>query len=128
MPSSTPMDHRAQQREAISTAVVGVLHDYTGRGAPRAWTMYEDDLVVVLLEGTMTTAESALAESGEREYVVALRRKVQQTMRDDLEGAVEDVTGRRVIAFLSDSHIDPDVSAETFVLEPGGAATGERGE
>jgi uncharacterized protein YbcI len=72
----------------------------------------------VLLEGTLTAAESALAKSGEQEYVAALRRKVQQTMRDDLEAAVERVTGRQVIAFMSDSHLDPDVSAETFVLEP----------
>jgi hypothetical protein len=26
--------------------------------------------------------------------------------------------GRKVIAFLSQVHIDPDISAETFILEP----------
>jgi hypothetical protein len=28
------------------------------------------------------------------------------------------VTGRKVVAFLSQVHFDPDISAEIFVLEP----------
>lgn len=31
---------------------------------------------------------------------------------------MEELTGRRVLAFLSDNHVDPDVAVETFVLEP----------
>lgn len=38
-------------------------------------------------------------------------------MRNDLVAAVEELLGRRVIAFLSDNHIDPDVAIESFVLE-----------
>jgi hypothetical protein len=38
-------------------------------------------------------------------------------MREPLVGAVEQPTGRNVIAFLSDNHIDPDLATETFVLE-----------
>ena len=33
---------------------------------------------------------------------------------------VEAATGRKVRAFLSESHVDPDISAEIFVLEPSG--------
>jgi hypothetical protein len=33
-----------------------------------------------------------------------------------------EATGRKVIAFMSDNHIDPDYGAEVFVLEPGGDA------
>jgi hypothetical protein len=38
-------------------------------------------------------------------------------MRDDLVGAVEQITERKVIAFMSDNHIDPDIAIESFVLE-----------
>jgi uncharacterized protein YbcI len=38
-------------------------------------------------------------------------------MRKDLVGAVEEITGRKVIAFMSDNHIDPDIAIESFVLE-----------
>jgi hypothetical protein len=36
--------------------------------------------------------------------------------------AVEEATGRRVIAFMSQVHFDPDMAAEIFVLEPDGDA------
>jgi uncharacterized protein YbcI len=39
-------------------------------------------------------------------------------MRPELVSGVKALTGRRVIAFMSDNHIDPDVAVETFVLEP----------
>jgi hypothetical protein len=31
---------------------------------------------------------------------------------------VETITGRRVLAFMSNNHIDPNLAAELFVLEP----------
>jgi hypothetical protein len=40
------------------------------------------------------------------------------TMRADLVAGVEMITGRTVIAFLSDNHLEPDVAIESFVLEP----------
>ena len=39
-------------------------------------------------------------------------------MREELVGAVERLSERKVIAFMSDNHIDPDMAAEVFVLEP----------
>ena len=38
-------------------------------------------------------------------------------MEDDLIGAVEGLTHRKVAAFLSSNHIDPDLAAELFVLD-----------
>jgi hypothetical protein len=35
-----------------------------------------------------------------------------------LVGGVEKLTDRKVIAFMSDNHIDPDLGIESFVLEP----------
>jgi hypothetical protein len=34
-----------------------------------------------------------------------------------MKGTVEGLTGRKVIAFLSATHQDPDLSAELFLLE-----------
>ena len=31
---------------------------------------------------------------------------------------IEQLTGRKVIGFMSDNHIDPDIAVEVFVLEP----------
>ena len=45
-------------------------------------------------------------------------------MRDSCSRAIEELTGRRVIGFMSDNHIDPDIAVEVFILEPldGGSA------
>jgi hypothetical protein len=39
-------------------------------------------------------------------------------MRDDLVKVVEDALDRKVVAFMSANHIDPDMGVEVFVLEP----------
>jgi uncharacterized protein YbcI len=101
----------------ITKAVVGVFRDYTGRGPTKARTFLNENTVHVLLEDTMTTAERQLAEGGEEEFVLDLRRKFQRTMREDLVTAVEDLSGRKVAVFMSDSSIRPDMALESFVLE-----------
>jgi uncharacterized protein YbcI len=103
---------------AISNAIVGIVRDYTGRGPTRARASIRDDVVVVMLQETMLKAERSLVEAGKAELVAEMRRSFQQTMRADMSAAVEELTGRKVIAFMSDSHLEPDYSAEVFVLAP----------
>jgi len=107
-----------QLNAAISNAVVRAFADYTGRGPTRARTSIRDDLVVCMLENTLTKAEQSLVNSGREQLVLDTRRADQSTMRKDLVGAVEELTRRTVIAFMSDNHIDPDVATETFLLAP----------
>jgi uncharacterized protein YbcI len=46
-----------------------------------------------------------------------MRRQLHRAMRADLVEAVEAVTGRRVLPFLTDSQLTPDIAAQMFVLE-----------
>ena len=118
--SMTSQDPRApdgQVTASITKAVVGVFRDYTGRGPTKARTFLNDNLVQVLLEDTLTTPERQLAQDGQEEFVLEIRRKFQATMRSDLTKAVEDLGGRKVIAFMSDNTIEPDLALETFVVE-----------
>ena len=39
-------------------------------------------------------------------------------MQADVRREIEELTGRKVIGFMSDNHIDPDLAVEVFVLEP----------
>ena len=103
---------------AISNAVVGIVHEYTGRGPTRARTSIRDDVVVVILQETMLKAERSLVQDNKAELVSHMRRSFQQTMRADMSAAVSELTGRNVIAFMSDSHLEPDYSVEVFVLAP----------
>jgi uncharacterized protein YbcI len=107
---------------SISRAVVRIVHEYTGRGPTKARTSIRDDIVVVMLQETLLKAEQTLIRDGKDRAVVEMRRTFQQTMREDLAAAVETLTERKVIAFMSDSHLDPDYSVELFVLAPEASA------
>jgi uncharacterized protein YbcI len=72
----------------------------------------------VVLQDGMTRGERSLVRDGRTELVLSTRKAYQETMREDLVAAVEEITGRTVYAFLSDNHADPDVAVECFVLTP----------
>ena len=75
-------------------------------------------MVVCILRGGLTQVERTLAERGDRQSVQSMRSAFQKAMAGAFTGVVERALGRRVIAFVSQVHIDPDISVETFVLEP----------
>lgn len=103
---------------AISNAFVRLLAEYTGRGPTKARTYINDDLIVVVLQDTLTKGERSLVADGRTDLVLSTRKAYQQTMGKELIGTVEQLTGRTVRAFLSDNHADPDIAVECFVLTP----------
>jgi uncharacterized protein YbcI len=109
-----------QLSSAISNAVVQCTRDYTGRGPTKARTTIGNDMIVTRLEDTLTKGERSLADSGKGDMVIDIRRCFQMTMREALVAEIEKLTGRKVIAFMSDNHIEPDIGVEIFVLEPSG--------
>lgn len=116
---STERAPRAQSPAAeISNKVVQIVRDYTGRGPTKARTYINDDVVMCLLGDSLTKGEQRLAERGEEESVLTLRRKYQDVMREECTQMIERITGRSVIGFMSDSLLEPDLAAEIFVLEP----------
>ena len=103
---------------ALSNAIVQCTREYTGRGPTKAHTTITDDMVVTRIEDTLTKGERSLADNGKGGMVIDIRRCFQMTMREAMVERVEALTGRKVIAFMSDSHIEPDIGIEIFVLEP----------
>ena len=71
-----------------------------------------------MLRGGYTTAEQTLFEGGHGQSVRESRMKLQDTLEARMSAMIEELTGRKVIAFMNASHQDPDLSAELFVLEP----------
>jgi uncharacterized protein YbcI len=103
---------------AISSAVVQLMREYTGRGPTKARTYVDEDLITVVLQDTLTMGERSLVRDGEADLVLASRKAFQRTMSTQMIAAIERHSGRSVYAFLSDNHIDPDIAVETFVLAP----------
>jgi uncharacterized protein YbcI len=98
--------------------MVRLLSEYTGRGPTKARTYINEDLISIVLQDTLTKGEQSLVRDGNVELVLASRKAYQNTMRSDLVELVEGLTGRKVLAFLSDNHLEPDVAVESFVLTP----------
>ena len=111
----------------ISSRAVQLLRDFTGRGPTKARTVIASDTVAIVLADTLTRGEQSLVNEGEEAHVLQTRRNYQRLMRDDLVGLVESASGRKVHAFFSDNHIDPDYAVEFFLLEPQ-STDGDRAE
>jgi len=107
-----------QLAAAISNAVVRALARTTGRGPTKAKTTFGDNGVFVVLQDSLTVGERTLTDAGEGRAVLDLRRRWQALMQADVSREIEALTGRKVIGFMSDNHIDPDLAVEVFVLEP----------
>jgi uncharacterized protein YbcI len=119
MSSTNPeLDGRGVLTAAISNAMVSLLHHYTGRGPTRARTTIDNDIVVCVLGATLTKGEQSLVQHGKAEVVLHSRRAFQDAMQADATAAVEELSGRTVVAFMSNNHIDPDLAVEVFILEP----------
>jgi uncharacterized protein YbcI len=103
---------------AISNAIAGLIHRYTGRGPVRVRTTIDDNLIVCVLGATLTKSEEQLVEHGRSKVVLRGRRAIQDTFEDEATRLIEELTDRSVAAFMSNNHIDPDLAVEIFVLEP----------
>jgi uncharacterized protein YbcI len=101
----------------ISTLVVRLMSEYTGRGPTKARTTINGDLIAVLLRDTLTKGERQLVALGKVESVMQMRRAFQGAMQEEACAAIEELVGRKVIGFMSDNHADPDLAIEVFVLE-----------
>jgi uncharacterized protein YbcI len=102
---------------AISNVIVRLLREYTGRGPMKAHTTIRDNVVLVMLEQTLTKGEQVLVTKGRNENVLALRHEYQEAMREESSAKVAELTGQNVMAMMSANHLDPDIAAEIYVLE-----------
>jgi uncharacterized protein YbcI len=112
--------HSGALSAAISNAVVRHLAGTTGRGPTKARTTLGENAVFVVLQDTLTRGERNLVNAGESDAVLDLRRLWQKVMRTSCSQEIEQLTGRKVIGFMSDNHIDPDIAVEVFILDPVG--------
>jgi uncharacterized protein YbcI len=102
---------------AISTAIVRLMREYTGRGPMKAQTTIRGNVVLVMLEQTLTKGEQVLVAKGRSENVLALRREYQEAMREESSDKIAELTGRKVTAMMSANHLSPDLAAEIYVLD-----------
>jgi uncharacterized protein YbcI len=91
---------------------------YYGRGPTKGKAHLIDDMVICVLWNGFTTVEETLIGRGERLAVEGFRRTFQSAMEQQFTEVVENATERKVLAYLSQVHAEPDVAVELFLLEP----------
>jgi uncharacterized protein YbcI len=114
----------AEQGE-ISRRFTALYKESVGRGPTDVRTYLTDGIVAVLLTGTLTKVERTLADDSASISVEEMRRQFQSAIRDRAKQLVEEVTGREVVAFMSDHSIEPDYALEILLLD--GERWGEAG-
>ncbi len=102
----------------ISTGLVQLHSRYYGKGPTKAKTHLVNDTVICILRGGFTTVERTLIDQGNVDTVYNMRRSFQMVMEEQFTAIVQEATGRRVIAYMSQIHQDPDLAVEIFMLEP----------
>ena len=102
---------------AIARTVVRYYAEQLGRGPTRARAFFRDNIVVIVLEDTMTQAERSLLTAGQDDAVLNTKSAVQHALAPYLKSAIERLTGCKVRAFMSANHLEPDLAAELFVLD-----------
>ena len=110
-------DGQGTLRSDISTALVGLYKEHFGKGPTRCRTYLEPDLVVVILGEGYTAAEQTLFDAGKWYEVRSARQIWQDSMQVLFVDKIEELTGRKVSAFMSANRQDPDFAVELFVLE-----------
>ena len=103
---------------AISTSIVAILREHYGRGPMKAKTYALDDIIVVVMRGSgFTPLEQTIMNSGDPDRVVAMREDFQRVMAKRYRDTIETLTGRHVVAFLSQAHVEPDITVEMFFVD-----------
>ena len=106
---------------SISSEMVRLYKEQFGRGPTRTRTHWAGpDTIVVTLEQTFTPAENRLRQLGEDKQLRDLRLLFQYAEVDAFCKPVEQITGRKVKAFISGIDTKADVASEIFVLHPRG--------
>jgi uncharacterized protein YbcI len=103
---------------AAADAIVRLHRDHYGRGAGSARTVFQGNYLVVFLNDIYTPVERTLINAGDHAVVRETRTAFQLAMRNPFSEAIEAITGRKVIQFMSQVSFEPDMAAEIFVLAP----------
>jgi uncharacterized protein YbcI len=101
----------------ITNRIVAFMREHYGKGPIKAKTYVLDNLIVCVLTDGFTAIERTMMEGGQPDRVLAMRRDFQALMKKRYSEMIEELTGRKVLAFLSQAHVEPDLTVEMFLVD-----------
>ena len=119
MPATTTPLSGDELLDAVTDAMVELHQRYHHRAPVTAKTMLlGGDLIACVLGGVYTTVEQTMIELQRSPIVQETRSAFQQAMQHKFIAAIELLSGRDVLAFISNHHVGPDIEIELFMLKP----------
>jgi uncharacterized protein YbcI len=104
---------------AVTEAMVAFHERYHHRKPGSAKSlMLGDDLLACVLGNVYTDVEKTLIEIQHTTIVQETRNAFQNAMQDRFINTVQELSGRQVMAFISNHHVGPDIEIELFLLNP----------
>ncbi len=104
---------------AVTHAMVELHERYHHRKPVTAKTqLLGGDLIACVLGGVYTDVEKTMIELQRTTIVQETRSAFQNAMQQKFITAIERLSGRRVLAFISNHHVGPDIEIELFLLAP----------
>lgn len=99
----------------MTEAMVALHQRYHHRAPVSAKTqMLGEDLLACVMGGVYTEVEKTMIELQRGTLVQETRSAFQQAMQQKFIDEVERLSGREVMAFISNSHVGPDMEIELF--------------
>jgi uncharacterized protein YbcI len=101
----------------ITNRIVAFMREHYGRGPIKAKTYVLDNLIVCVLSDGFTAIERTMMEGGQPDRVLDMRRDFQELMKERYTEMIQELTGCNVLAFLSQAHVEPDLTIEMFLMD-----------
>src|SRR5215212_4154023 len=103
----------------INRSMLQMFAFHFGRAPETIKTGYSDaDTIVSIVGNSLTPVEIMLRDAGERQRLREIRMAFQHASEGEYRAIIEEITGTKVIGFLSGTDIDNDLSSEVFTLGP----------
>jgi uncharacterized protein YbcI len=112
-------DRQGLELQEVTNAMVRLYKELFGRGPTKARTNYAGpDTLIVTIENSLTAAERNMLDVDEHQRVREIRMFFQHASEREFTETVEQITGRKVRAFVSGMDTQHDLASEIFYLEP----------
>jgi len=120
--SHTELGHQDRQGlelQEITNAMVRLYKELFGRGPTKVRSDYAGpDTLITTVENSLTPSERNLVALDEHHRLREIRMFFQHASERQFVDTIEQITGRRVRAFVSGIDTHQDVSSEVFYFEP----------
>lgn len=101
----------------VATEMVKAQKQFFGKGPTQAKSYFVDDMLFIVMQGGLTTAEKTMMDFDEADLVRDFRQTFENRMTERLTGMIERLTRRKVLTHQSQILFDPDRVIEMFVFD-----------